>query len=178
MSEELWMELDKIDELRERMGVSYEEARQALNETQGDVIQALINLENKGKSQAWKNKGQDVLSSVRSTMANLNHIRVNVRKDHKKVLSVSAPLGMALAYTIWRNRALRVLGLAGMAGALFSRKIDIEVEQPNTEAFEYVDKESEMFANPKHAADPKPAADPMSDRVNIPSDAPKPVPDV
>ena len=38
--------LQKIDQVRERTGLSYTEARELLEEADGDVVQALIILEN------------------------------------------------------------------------------------------------------------------------------------
>ena len=39
--------LEKIDLIRERMGVSYKEAKDALDQSQGNVLDAIILLEEK-----------------------------------------------------------------------------------------------------------------------------------
>ena len=41
-------ELDKLDAIRSRLSVSYEEAKRALDETGGDVVAALAQLEKSG----------------------------------------------------------------------------------------------------------------------------------
>ena len=41
--------LDKVEKLREKTGVSYEDAKAALEATGGDVLDALVLLENQGK---------------------------------------------------------------------------------------------------------------------------------
>ena len=43
-------EFEKIDKLRERANVTYEEARDALNEANGDLLDAMVILERKGKA--------------------------------------------------------------------------------------------------------------------------------
>jgi hypothetical protein len=40
--------LEKIDEIRERTGLNYKEAKELLEEAEGDVVQALIILEEEG----------------------------------------------------------------------------------------------------------------------------------
>ena len=48
-------ELEKVEKLRERSNVSYEEAKQALNEANGDMLDAMIILENKGMINSGEN---------------------------------------------------------------------------------------------------------------------------
>ncbi len=42
-------ELEKVEKLRESAGVSYEEAREALRESNGDLLDAIVYLEKQGK---------------------------------------------------------------------------------------------------------------------------------
>ncbi|MDA8229328.1 MAG: DUF4342 domain-containing protein [Desulfitobacterium hafniense] len=119
MSEVLWTELEKIDVLRERMGLTYEQAREALNFAGGDVIKALANLE-KSKTHLGdelKHKGSDILHSVKENMEKLGQTQINFKRHNKTVFSISAPLGVAVAYTMWQRPGLRLLGLIGAASA-------------------------------------------------------------
>ncbi|MCR5791258.1 MAG: hypothetical protein K6G83_15350 [Lachnospiraceae bacterium] len=43
-------ELEKVEKLREKAGVSYEEAREALRESKGDLLDAMVYLEKTGKT--------------------------------------------------------------------------------------------------------------------------------
>jgi len=126
----MWRELDKIDEIRERMGVNYQEARQALIEAGGDLIQALINLEKKAETKGLKAKSEDLAASLRASWSNLNQTRINIRKGQRRILTVSAPVGIAALYTLWRNPALRLLSIAGIAGTVLSKNWELEIEQP------------------------------------------------
>lgn len=41
--------IEQVEELRKRVNVSYEEAKLALEEVNGDILEAVINLEKKNK---------------------------------------------------------------------------------------------------------------------------------
>lgn len=121
LSEELWTELEKLDVLRERMGIGYEEARAALNIAQGDVVKALDNLERTrdGEELGWDfaDRGQGVWDSVKRKLGSLKDTTVSLKKHNNTIVSLSAPLGLALAYTVLRKPSLRMLALAGAVGA-------------------------------------------------------------
>lgn len=143
MSEELWTELDKLDVLRERMGIGYEEARTALNLAEGDVMKALDNLEKVQsgekmgwEEQDWADQGRGIWDSVKAKLGSFNNTTISVKKHDNTVLSVSAPLGLALAYTVWRKPGLRMLALLGVAGAAMS---DYELEVATVDESPYND---------------------------------------
>lgn len=118
MSDAVWTELEKIDVLRERLGISYEEARFALDNAQGDVFKALDGLENDFHSYKDESFGSQLWDELKHQMIRLNQTQVKLKRMDKTIVSVSAPLGIAMAYTIWRRPSLRLLGLIGTAGAL------------------------------------------------------------
>lgn len=119
MSEELWTELEKIDILRERMGLNYEQARTALVEARGDVVKALAFVEQGEKSvtEGLKREGGDLWQGLGHKFKRLNQTRVKVKRHEKTVFSVSAPIGLLLAYGVFRRPGLRMLGLVGLAAA-------------------------------------------------------------
>lgn len=121
MSEALWTEIEKLDVLRERMGVGYEEARAALNSAHGDVVKALDNFEKAREREelGWDfaDRGRGILESVKDKLGRFNNTTVSLKKHDNTIVSISAPLGLALAYTIWRKPGLRLLALAGAVGA-------------------------------------------------------------
>lgn len=130
MTEALWTELEKLDVLRERMGIGYEEARKALNIAQGDVVKALDDLEKARKGEVRKgfdflDQGQGMWDSVKSTLATFSHSRISLKRHETTIVSLSAPLSLALAYTIWRKPGLRLLALVGAVGAAVN---DFELE--------------------------------------------------
>lgn len=136
MSEVLWTELEKIDILRERMGLSYQEARSALEAAHGDVVLALANQE-KEKSFEDEGAGGQLWDELKHQMNRLNQKQVKVKRQDKTILSVSAPLGMALAYSIWRRPGLRMLGLLGAAAAAM-KHYELEVDSIGEEEEETI----------------------------------------
>ena len=146
MSEVLWTELEKIDILRERMGLSYEEARRALDAAHGDLIQALANQENDWAPH--EGMGGQLWGGLKHQMKRLSQTQVKLKRRDKTVLSVSAPLGLAVAYTIWRRPALRALGLLGVAGAAMKR-YELELDSVGKHEKEFAE-ESEKEYEPYH----------------------------
>jgi hypothetical protein len=142
MTEALWTELEKLDVLRERMGIGYEEARTALNLAQGDVMKALDDLEKLGKARAGEEQGFDVFDqghgiwdSVKATMATFSHSTISLKRHENTIVSLSAPLGLALAYTIWRKPGLRLLALVGAVGAAVNN-FELEVATNDETSYE------------------------------------------
>lgn len=127
---ESWTELDKIDVIRERMGIGYEEARTALNLAEGDLLKALDDLERvrNGLGQDWhfEECGKGILDSLKSTVSRINHSTISLKRHDNTIISLSAPLGLALAYTIWRKPSLRLLTLVGAVGAALNH-FELEV---------------------------------------------------
>lgn len=133
MSEILWTELEKVDVLRERMGVSYERARLVLEANQGDLVRALAELEKEQNSD--DGAGRQFIDGVKKQLKRLNKTQLNLKREHETVLSMSAPLGIALAYTIWRRPTLRMLGLLGAATAAV-KHYGLEVDSTEDQAEE------------------------------------------
>lgn len=129
MVEALLTELEKIDILRERMGLTYEEARVALQEAEGDVVKALAKMEKgqQGVTGELKDRSWDMWKDLRGKFRKLGHTRINIRHKEKTILSVSAPIGLALAYSIFRRPGLRMLGMVGLASAALGQ-YNLEVE--------------------------------------------------
>lgn len=137
MSEVLWTEIAKIDLLRERMGVNYEEARKALREAGGDVALALGDLERKldNATDGFADRITDELrvrgartwDKVQSRLHRFNNMQVNLKRNDKTLLSVSAPLGLLASYVLWRRPGLRLLGLLGATAAVLSQ-YEFEIE--------------------------------------------------
>jgi hypothetical protein len=131
MSEVLWTELEKIDILRERMGLTYEEARSALEAAHGDVIKALSNKENE-MAHLEEGVGSQLWDGLKHQMNRLSQTQVKLKREDKTLLSVSAPLGMAMVYTLWKRPGLRMLGLLGVAAAAM-KHCELEVDRVGEE---------------------------------------------
>ncbi len=135
MSEVLWTELEKIDVLRERMRLGYEEARNALNLAQGDIVKALADLEKDKNSyrDEIRHRGREFWDGLQEKVGDLSQTKFNLKHNDKTLLSVSAPLGLGLTLALMRQPGLRLLGLIGAAGAALTHcKLEVDTSAKGT----------------------------------------------
>ena len=85
------VDLGKVDQVRERMGVSYEEASAALNEAGGDVVAALTRLEQTKGPSDLLTVGADLLDEVERLLraGPIRKIRVRFGSRTLKEIPVS-----------------------------------------------------------------------------------------
>ena len=85
------VDLGKVDQVRERMGVSYEEASTALNEAGGDVVTALARLEQTRGPSDLLTMGADLLDEVERLLraGAIKKIRVRLGNRTLKEIPVS-----------------------------------------------------------------------------------------
>jgi hypothetical protein len=128
MNEAFLTELEKLDVLRERLGIGYEQARTALNLARGDVVKALDDYERARlaiEGEDFDCQDQGIWPDIKSSLAALGRSTISLKRNDNTIISLSAPLGLALAYTIWRKPGLRMLALVGAVGATVK---DFELE--------------------------------------------------
>ncbi len=89
--------LEKIDEIRNRTGVTYREAREALDGADGDLVEALIFLEEKFEGRRWAERiqvsGNELVEKVRELIHEGNVRRVKVRHNDKTLLEFPVTVG-------------------------------------------------------------------------------------
>ena len=93
--------LESIDAVRERSGATYEEAREALEATDGSVVDAIIYLEQKKKI-----RSDERIERIKAIVKEGNVNKIRVKKDEKVLLTVPVNVGI-------------VGGLVGLAAAPF-----------------------------------------------------------
>ncbi len=88
--------MELIDEVRARINVSYEEAKEALEEADYDVLDAIILLENKKpKAENLKAKGSELLDKVKDLVKEGNVTRIKVKSKEKVILDLPMTVGAA-----------------------------------------------------------------------------------
>ena len=90
--------LEKIELVKDRTGVTYAEAKQALEETDGSVVDAIIAIEeiiNSGeKSKGFGKKGEALFARLKDTVKKGNVSKIQVKKDGELVLNVPVNAGL------------------------------------------------------------------------------------
>ncbi|HMM20215.1 MAG TPA: DUF4342 domain-containing protein [Selenomonadales bacterium] len=104
--------LEKIDIVRERTGVSYREARDVLERTGGDVVEALVELE-ANKSTGWTEefsvRSGEVVDKVKELIREGNVTKIRVKNDDKVLVEIPVTLGAISAVFLPQLAALGVL---------------------------------------------------------------------
>lgn len=88
--------LEKIDILRERTGVSYTEAKEALEATNGNVVEALVYIEkNKttAKDQIYTTK-EEFIEWIKEIVRKGNVTRIRVKKEEKVLVDIPVNVGV------------------------------------------------------------------------------------
>ncbi|OPJ57000.1 DUF4342 domain-containing protein [Alkalithermobacter paradoxus] len=87
--------LEKIDQILERTEVSYAEAKEALINSNGDVIEALIYLEKKNKKvfKGINEKGNELIDKLREALKRGNITRVILEREGDVILNLPVSVG-------------------------------------------------------------------------------------
>ena len=90
--------LEKIELVKDRTGVTYAEAKQALEEADGSVVDAIIAIEeiiNAGqKGRGFGKKGEALFANIKELVKKGNVSRIQVKKDGELVLNVPVNAGL------------------------------------------------------------------------------------
>lgn len=90
--------LEKIELVKDRTGVTYAEAKSALEETDGSVVDAIIAIEetiNSGeKSRGFGKKGEALFSRIKEIVKKGNVSKIQVKKDGELILNVPVNAGL------------------------------------------------------------------------------------
>lgn len=116
--------LEKIDILQERMNVSYEEARMALEAVNWDVVDALVKLEKDEKSRKEEIfvRGNDLVEKVKELVRKGNVTKIRVKQDGKTLVEIPVTAGVVGALLAPQ------LALIGAVATLVSRS-SLEIER-------------------------------------------------
>jgi hypothetical protein len=93
--------LEKIDIIKERTGVSYTEAKEALEECDSNVVDALIFIEGKQKKYPIFNMDEvyttkeDFIAWIKDTVKKGNVTRIKIKKDETVVIDIPVNAGIA-----------------------------------------------------------------------------------
>ena len=96
--------LEKIELVKDRTGVTYAEAKQALEENDGSVVDAIIDIEetvNAGKKErSFGDKGTALFKKLKELVKKGNVARIQVKREEDTILNVplnAGILGIAIA---------------------------------------------------------------------------------
>ncbi len=108
------MELENVDVLRERAGLSYRDAVEYLERAEGDVVKALVLVEEDKRLERGRvlGKGQEVLEKVKDLVRKGNETKIRVAREGETVVELPVTVGVVGA------AIAPVLALVGAVTAL------------------------------------------------------------
>ena len=126
--------LEKVDMVRERTGVTYEKAKQALEASEGDVLEALIYIEktqdtskNEGSKGEFESKTavsiEELKAWIKQIVEKGNVARIKIKKDDAELIDIPVNAGIAAGVVAI---AIPPILAAGVIAAI-ATKITIEV---------------------------------------------------
>ncbi len=115
--------LAKIDELRKRLDVTYKEAKEALEKTGGNVLEALVLLEEAkaGLAARLQKKSEGLPSCLKSLAEKGTSTRILVKKGEKTLFEFPATAGVLGLVGMLVSAELAVLGAVGTVTALLNK---------------------------------------------------------
>ena len=147
--------LRKIDEVVKRTNCTYEDAKLALDESKGDVLEAVIYIEKNKKccnnDSELKKKGEEILSEIKKIIEMGNVTKLTIKKNNEIILNIPITAG-AVGVIV-----APFLSLAGLTAALLTEcKIEItkdsgEVIYVNDEINKSVNHVKDEFNNFKNS---------------------------
>ncbi|MDD2483442.1 MAG: DUF4342 domain-containing protein [Eubacteriales bacterium] len=127
--------LEKIELVKDRTGVSYKEAKEALEEAEGSVVDAIISIEElidiKAKSRLGEH-GAHLIDKIKAAVTKGNVSKVIVKKDEEVLLNL--PVNIGIIGTVLAPWA----AVAGVI-AVFGTKCTVELVKEDGEIIEVSD---------------------------------------
>ncbi len=123
-------QLKKIDVIRERLNVTYAQAKQALDTAEDDVVKAIIELEKEIANSKWTEevqiKGSEMLDKIKDLIHRGNVTKIRVKKNNRVLLNIPVTVGAVGVILAPYMAALGVL-----AGMLTHCTLEIEGHHKN-----------------------------------------------
>ena len=134
--------LEKIELVKDRTGVTYKEAKEALEKTEGNVVEAIIliedNVDDQGSTRKIGAKGEALIDKIKETIKRGNVARIIVKKDGETFLNMPLNAGVLGAVVApWGV----VLGVV----AAFGFKCQIEMMKDDGEVISLTDKAGNLY---------------------------------
>lgn len=139
--------LKKIDQIKGRTGVNYSVAKEALEKCGGDVLDAIIYLENQAYSSDKRTKehGKDLWHGFQEVVQKGKETKIRVLKEGKQVAEVPAAAGVLGLVGAFAIPGLAALGAVGSVAALMNKySLEIKKDDDLVHCQDKEDKENDV----------------------------------
>ncbi|MBN2794171.1 MAG: DUF4342 domain-containing protein [Clostridia bacterium] len=143
--------LEQVDQVRERANVSYQKAKEALEACNGDVLEAIVYLENDKPGhekfhQQASDFGNEVIKTLKEFLKAGNVNRIVVEKNNEVIMNIPVTVG-ALGALLLTSATV-----VGLIAALATGCV-IKIHKEDGEIINVNDKASEMMKKTKMKAE-------------------------
>ena len=115
--------LNKIDEILKRTNTDYGTAKEALEAANGDVLEAIILIENQQKGRTSGSfKGEQIMAQLKDILAKGNATKLTIKKNNEVIINIPITAGLIGAFIA------PFLSAAGITIALLA-KCSVEITQ-------------------------------------------------
>lgn len=118
--------LQKIDDILKRTNADFSTAKQALEDANGDVLEAIILIENQNKNQSYQQtgpgKGEQVFNQLKDILAKGNATKLTIKKNGETIVNLPITAGLLGAFIA------PFLSAAGITAALLTQ-CSVEITQ-------------------------------------------------
>lgn len=152
--------LEKIDQVRDRTGASYKESKEALELASGNVVDAIILIEEKQNikwSENLSGAGNEVLEKLKEIIKRGNVTKILLKRDGEIILNIPVTAGAIGALLS------PPIAMGGIVAALVS-KYRIEIVKTNGEVVDINEMAEDTLSNVKSKVND------MKDKTNKESD--------
>lgn len=137
--------LEKIELVKDRTGVSYKEAKEALENANGSVVDAIIDIEESIDFSGKGNVGEKVnviIERIKEAVKKGNVSKISIKKNDEQILNL--PVNVGIVGTV-------LAPWAAVAGVLacFGTKCVIELVKDDGEIIDISDRANDTFINLK-----------------------------
>lgn len=133
--------LEKIELVKDRTGVSYREAKEALEKKSGNVVDAIIYIEDSVNGIDFNNsyaESKDVISKLKEIVAKGNATKILVKKDDNVVLNIPVNAGII-------GSVVAPWGMIAGLVAAFGFRCSIEVVKDDGKSINITDKADKIY---------------------------------
>ncbi len=138
--------LEKIELVKDRTGVTYKEAKEALEAADGNVVDAIVSIEDKTdgetSSQKISQKGNEIIDKIKEVVDRGNASRIVISKDGDRIINL--PLNAGVIGAIVAPWGI-ILGVA----ASFGFNCKIEVVKDDGSVVDITDKAGNLYTQAK-----------------------------
>lgn len=133
--------LEKIELVKDRTGVSYREAKDALEKSAGNVVDAIILIEDSVNGESFNYndaESRDIISKLKDIVAKGNATKILIKKDDQIVLNIPVNAGII-------GSVVAPWGMIAGLVAAFGLRCRIEVVKDDGKSINITDKADKIY---------------------------------